>query len=306
MTTGLSIVIPAYNRAELIGRCLESILKVEYRPLQIVVVDDGSTDDCFSRAKSYQQAFEQRSIELLCQQQPHSGAQVARNLGLKLAFYSHVMFLDSDDYVDANGVNRLAKAIDRQDCMTTGLVDRVEFGGGLIETIGREWKYPKINRILDYDWHTIGVIYNIEFVRSIGGWNPVLIGSQDWELQVRAKCNAQKIAHHPIRIGFWVSHDGPRVGATQFKRSYTESVIVASGLNLQTLIDTGKATVLNQARLAGRIAMHLDELERHGFQKAEAWANVRQHFPGKIPWLFSIMLQLPWRLISRIRGMGNG
>src|ERR1039457_5279759 len=85
-----SAVIPTYNRARFVGEAIDSIL-AQTRPVdEIIVVDDGSTDDTIERLKKYAPAIR-------CVSQQNRGPSAARNRGIKEAHCDFVAFLDSDD-----------------------------------------------------------------------------------------------------------------------------------------------------------------------------------------------------------------
>lgn len=86
----VSVVIPTYNRADLLVEAVESVLAQSLRPLEIIVVDDGSTD-CTAQAM----APYRKDIEYV--RTVHRGVSHARNLGWRMASGSWVAFLDSDD-----------------------------------------------------------------------------------------------------------------------------------------------------------------------------------------------------------------
>ncbi|HEY9698676.1 MAG TPA: glycosyltransferase family A protein [Trichocoleus sp.] len=85
-----SIIIPVFNRAKLIGSTLDSILNQEFKNLEIIVVDDGSTDETLKILEKYQDR-----IQIL--HQPNRGPGAARNLGIQNARGRYIAFLDSDD-----------------------------------------------------------------------------------------------------------------------------------------------------------------------------------------------------------------
>jgi len=76
----VSIILPTYNRAHLIGRAIKSVLNQTYRNFELIVIDDGSTDDTEMLVKS----FEDKRIHYI-KHQKNRGAAAARNTGLRLA-----------------------------------------------------------------------------------------------------------------------------------------------------------------------------------------------------------------------------
>jgi len=88
----ISVVIPAYNREDTIGYCIQSILRQSYANFEIVVVDDGSTDRTVAVIRSFQDQ-RIRVIETIARR----GAQAARNVGIRAAAAEWIAFLDSDD-----------------------------------------------------------------------------------------------------------------------------------------------------------------------------------------------------------------
>ena len=87
-----SVIIPLYNKAPYIAKAIESVLGQTYRDFEVIVIDDGSTDQSLEVAKT----FENKSIIIISQ--PNSGVSTARNNGVKLAKHPYICFLDADDW----------------------------------------------------------------------------------------------------------------------------------------------------------------------------------------------------------------
>ena len=94
----ISIIIPAYNSGKYIGDCLASVLSQTYSNLEVIIIDDGSTDDTLSLIKKL--AANDNRIKYVSQN--NSGVSAARNRGLSIASGDYVSFLDSDDSLDSN------------------------------------------------------------------------------------------------------------------------------------------------------------------------------------------------------------
>src|SRR2546430_1228645 len=86
----VSVILPVYNREKSVARAVESVLAQTYRPLELIVVDDGSTDGTRG-------VLEQFGGRIALLRQPNAGAYSARNLGLRHARGELVAFIDSDD-----------------------------------------------------------------------------------------------------------------------------------------------------------------------------------------------------------------
>lgn len=87
----VSVIIPAYNVAVSLGRCIDSALSQTVRPAQIIVINDGSTDHTAQVAKPY-------GDNIIYIEQENQGQGAARNVGLRVAERKYVAFLDADDY----------------------------------------------------------------------------------------------------------------------------------------------------------------------------------------------------------------
>lgn len=102
----ISIIIPVYNVSNYLEVCLDSVVNQTYRDLQIIIVNDGSTDNSAEIAKSFADSDER--IQLIHQE--NKGLSGARNTGLSYAKGEFVFYLDSDDYLTKNAIEILVKA----------------------------------------------------------------------------------------------------------------------------------------------------------------------------------------------------
>ncbi|SMO35136.1 glycosyltransferase [Propioniciclava tarda] len=106
----VSIVVPVYKVEEYLPRCLDSIVNQSYRPLEIIVVNDGSPDGCGDIMRDY--ASRDERLKLIFQENAGLGA--ARNVGVAAATGEFVCFIDSDDYVAPDYVSRMIRLTRRR------------------------------------------------------------------------------------------------------------------------------------------------------------------------------------------------
>lgn len=99
----VSIVIPVYNVEKYLDRCLESLLAQTLKEIEIILVDDGSLDNCPQMCDSY--AAKYAHIKVL--HKKNSGLGQARNSGMEVATGEYIAFVDSDDFVDTDMMKRL-------------------------------------------------------------------------------------------------------------------------------------------------------------------------------------------------------
>lgn len=98
----ISIIIVTYNNANYIEKCVESALNQTYQNIEVIVVDDGSTDETESILKKYQN-------KIKIYKKVNEGVASARNLGIKVCNTKYFMFLDSDDYLELNAIEIMYK-----------------------------------------------------------------------------------------------------------------------------------------------------------------------------------------------------
>lgn len=131
----VSVIIPMYNRQEYIEECISSVLSQTYKSLEIILIDDGSTDRTVEICNELKDKFSNIRLALI----NHAGVSAARNKGIDLSRGKYLFFLDSDDIIHPRLIETLV----------TGLVqENADIGGTLVENISEDvWHtvYDKIN-----------------------------------------------------------------------------------------------------------------------------------------------------------------
>ena len=117
----VSVVIPVYNVEKYLGECLDSVLRQTFKDLEIICVDDGSTDSSPKILADY--AAKDSRIKIITQ--PNGGLSAARNAGMDAASGKYIYFLDSDDYITDDAMERCVEICERDN------LDQLVFGCNL-------------------------------------------------------------------------------------------------------------------------------------------------------------------------------
>ena len=179
----VSVIIPTYNNAEYIGYAIKSVLSQSYQNLELIVVDDGSTDDTEKIVKN----IDDKRLRYFYQ--INQERCVARNNGIKHSRGKYICFLDSDDYFLKNKIRNEVKFLANNihaDMVVSGF-RRVSDNNEII----REKKYPK-NKFIAMDEFLYGnpfspcsTMINSEFVKKINGFDEDLRAGEDWDFHFR-------------------------------------------------------------------------------------------------------------------------
>jgi glycosyltransferase involved in cell wall biosynthesis len=186
----ISVVIPTYNRQAMIIDALESVRKQSYRPIEVIIVDDGSTDKTADKVNIWLKNNSTQQFTGTLIQQENSGGNVARNRGINESNGIHIAFLDSDDLWLPN---KLSKQIHKFTDDTVGAVycGMKEVGLGLREeVINPKRSYPQgwlQDKLLVKDVTAPTSTYMIkkEVFQKVGCFDEQLQARQDWDMWIR-------------------------------------------------------------------------------------------------------------------------
>ena len=194
----VSIIIPVYNRAHIVGATLDSVVAQTHRPLQVVLVDNYSTDDTLQVLETFKK--EHPSLDVVVTREEHRTAGAARNHGFELATGEWVLFFDSDDIMEPELVESYVKNIENATAKGNQ-PDLVCSRSTLVFPDGsqREAPFHKsdlfANHILHGQLATQRYAVRREFFASTDGWNINLPSWNDWELGMRLLLANPKVAY---------------------------------------------------------------------------------------------------------------
>jgi hypothetical protein len=207
----VTTIIPVYNRADILVQAVQSVLDQAYRPIEIIIIDDGSTDDTCSVA---QQLAANNPDEIFVLRQENAGPGVARQHGLQHARGEFIQYLDSDDLLCPEKfklqVNMLRQHPDCQICYAISHDQFMRHGQPLRDEptkgtgVYRSSLFPEL--LIDRWWSTNTPLYRHEVLKLIGPWQP-LINEEDWEYDARLAARNVKLAWVPesLSIKRWFS-----------------------------------------------------------------------------------------------------
>lgn len=125
----ISVIVPIYNVEQYLGRCIDSVIKQSYQNLEIILINDGSTDSCHSICETYK-SLDSR-IHVI--HQKNGGLSVARNTGLDYCNGKYIYLLDSDDFIEEDTIISLYTSICEHDAdISIGNINKV-YCNGVIE-----------------------------------------------------------------------------------------------------------------------------------------------------------------------------
>lgn len=157
----ISVIVPVYNVGAYLEKCLNSLVNQTYRNIEIICVDDGSTDS----STLILNGFAERDSRIKVITSENFGVSHARNLGIKAAVGNYIMFVDADDYIDSNTCSILINDLRKSNA------DIVVFGGST--TTGIQWIDARLTPVKEeYIDNTKGAIFSCGCMKPFI-WNKI-------------------------------------------------------------------------------------------------------------------------------------
>ena len=130
----VSVIIPTYNRAQRLGKAIDSVLAQSHQDFELIVVDDGSEDNTDELIENY-------NSDIVYIRQENSGAAAARNRGIEKARYNLLAFLDSDDWFAENKLKTQIEAMNRNPSCLISHTNEIWYRNGQI--LNQKLKHKK-------------------------------------------------------------------------------------------------------------------------------------------------------------------
>ena len=182
MSPIVSVIVPCYNGESYVGQGIESALTQSYRYVEVIVIDDGSTDSSLDVIRSFGDAVRWESTD-------QRGGCAARNRGIELAKGDFVQFLDADDVLFTDKLNKQVRIAAREpnritytdhECRSDALEERVEVRSRPVTDPD-----PFVFVLQHSTLHISGPLYRKSWLQSVNGFRKGLRRSQEFEMNLR-------------------------------------------------------------------------------------------------------------------------
>jgi len=214
----VSVIVPVFNRPEKVAACLNSVHAQSHRPIEVIVVDDGSTDETPLVLEELRRVWAEEGspdFQVRVIRQSNAGAPAARNRGLREASGQWIQFLDSDDLLLPRKISNGLLEANRSNAEI--VYCRAQFmdrSGGLLDRFWGRQLSGDWRDCFEFSWQTMCALYSREALERIGFWNEGLIISQDWEFCIRAVISGGVIAYQAEVGAMYMSEGADRIGSS--------------------------------------------------------------------------------------------
>jgi glycosyltransferase involved in cell wall biosynthesis len=308
MQSGLvTTIIPVFNRAPMLREAVASVLAQTYRPIEIIIVDDGSNDDTPLVAD----ALAAKNDEIRVIHQANRGVGLAREAGRLAARGEFIQHLDSDDILYPRKLEwQVAALRARPECGVAYGWTRDRTGSGeLAPERGTsevyETMFPAMLR--SRIWQTMTPLYRRTLIDRAGAWLP-LVNEEDWEYDARIAAFGVRLVHVAEWIGEYRHHEGERLSRRGYvphimrDRAQAHALIFRHARNAG--IDTETPEMRHYARELFLLARQcgaagLPAESRMLFALAREASGRRRHHPQFHLYRAAAAL-LGWRLAGRL------
>jgi glycosyltransferase involved in cell wall biosynthesis len=207
MNSLVSIIIPCYNAERWIFEAIDSAFSQTYPYIEVIVIDDGSTDTSLSIIKSY-------GSKIKWETDFNRGGSGARNRGFKLSQGEYIQWLDADDYLEATKIeDQVSVATEHKNSVVYGpWLNRIELGGNsqlgrrnLLEAVSD----PLATHLKGLLAPTIAFLTPRTVFEEIGGWDEELLADQDGDLFMRFMLHGTPFVYASGGAAIWRHHQSP-------------------------------------------------------------------------------------------------
>lgn len=183
----VSIIIPAYNYANYIGECLDSVIYQTFKDWECIIIDNGSTDNTAEIVKKYTNKDNRIKYHFTDQK----GVSLARNFAVSLSLGAFILPLDADDKISSSYLEKALVIMDKNPEISLVYCDAILFG-----SVNKKWILPDFNyksMLIENSIFCSALIKKTEFV-AVNGYNTNMVeGFEDWDFWIKYLANDKKV-----------------------------------------------------------------------------------------------------------------
>jgi glycosyltransferase involved in cell wall biosynthesis len=233
----VSVIIPCFNAEQWIAEAIESCLNQTYPAIEVIVIDDGSTDGSLKVIQQYP--------EVIWRTVRHRGGSAARNIGIALAKGDYMQFLDADDYLLPEKIARQVQHLERTkaDIVYGDWRYQRHFSDGTycLDKITSAETHEDILEALLKDWWVAvsAILYTRSAIDKSQGWDETLSAAQDRDFLLSIIINNARVVYQPGCYAIYRRPDYPTVSSFSKNRWLTNQCRVLEKAE-QRLLELGK------------------------------------------------------------------
>lgn len=213
-----SVIVVTYNREKLILDALNSVFNQTYRPIELIIVNDGSTDQSAKMIKNWIGTHQDELFNIIYREQKNLGAPLARNLGLDLCKGEFIQFLDSDDLLEKSKLEVQISALESNPDILAAWNPRFWFND--FEEIeihqGNDINEPFIikdfqKNPMQFQFLPTSGLFRKRLLEKVGHWDADLKRWQDFEYHIRISLELEQIISFNNQLYFFRQHSFGRI-----------------------------------------------------------------------------------------------
>jgi len=184
----ISVYIVNYNYGKFVGQAIESVLTQTFQDFELIVIDDGSSDDSREIIEPYS-----KHEKIMMISQENKGLNATNNIGLRVATGKYIMRLDADDYLDAHALELLSSVLEKNEDIGLVFPDyyMVDIDGQVLEVVKRH-NFDEVT-MMDQPAHGACTMIRRELLESMEGYDESFRCQDGWDLWLRF------IQHHQVK-----------------------------------------------------------------------------------------------------------
>lgn len=216
----ISVIMPCFNAEEFVSEAINSVIKQSYPNIELIIVDDGSSDNSYAIC---QNLVAEKKIKIISLKQTNKGPYPARNNALGHANGSYIAFLDADDYWDPDCLTLLFQSIEEKqvDVAYCGWQNVGHGGGGSTEPyIPPKYEQEHIVKafLKSCPWPIHAVLIKRDILQQLDGFSEKYFTALDFDLWLRMTAVTQKIAHTPKVLAYYRWHSSGQISAIKSRQ----------------------------------------------------------------------------------------